>query len=207
MASDIEKIKLEMKKKRDLYKKSNEDKKNGNIFYKFGIKVLIVLLLTVSTLIILKKYPNLKGIFYKEIYENNISFTSINNFYKKIFGNPIPFSEYFESKINPVFDEKLSYYKLEEYNDGIKLIVDNNYLVPVLENGMVVFVGNKENYPNTIIVEQVNGIDVWYSNIENINVNLYDYVDKGFLLGSTINNQLNLVFKKNGEIIDYNDYI
>lgn len=44
--------------------------------------------------------------------------------------------------------------------------VSNNYLVPTLESGIVVFMGEKEGYGKTIIIEQINGIDVWYSNIE-----------------------------------------
>ena len=72
---------------------------------------------------------------------------------------------------------------------------------------MVVFIGDKENYPNTIIVEQVNGIEVWYSNIENVNVDMYDYIEKGKIIGSTIDDNLYLVYKKDGEILNYNDYI
>ncbi len=207
MDKDIEKIKMQMKQKR--YKTSEKKNKPSynSILYKTGIRFLITILLTVATLIILKKYPNLKDKFYNEVYEKNISFASINHFYKNIFGSPIPFSDYFESKTKPVFNEKLTYYKSEEYQDGVKLIVDKNYLVPSLESGMVVFIGDKDNYPNTIIVEQVNGINVWYSNIENINVDLYDYIDKGTLLGSTINDELYLVYKKDGKVLDYNDYI
>ncbi len=204
--SDIDEIKKRIKNKRLIQEKYQEPKKTNNI-YKFSIKILIVVLLTISTLIILKKYPNLKNKFYSEIYEKNISFASINNLYQKTFGNPIPFSEYFKNKTEAVFNEKIKYYQTEDYQDGVKLTVDNNYLVPNIESGMVIFIGDKENYPNTIIVEQVNGIDVWYSNIENVTVNLYDYIDKGKLIGSTIDNKLNLVFKKNGEILNYNDYL
>lgn len=206
MNNDIEKIKLEMKRKRE-NKNINIPIKKNNLIYKFGMKILFIILLTISTLIILKKYPNLKETFYKEVYEKNISFATINNYYKNIFGGPIPFSDYFEDKLKPVFNEKLSYYKSKDYLDGVKLTVDNNYLVPSFESGMVVFVGDKENYPNTVIIDQINGVSVWYSNIENITVNLYDYVDKGVLIGSTINDELNLVYKKDGEILDYNDYI
>lgn len=206
MNNDIEKIKLEMKRKRE-NKNINIPIKKNNLIYKFGMKILFIILLTISTLIILKKYPNLKETFYKEVYEKNISFATINNYYKNIFGSPIPFSDYFEDKLKPVFNEKLSYYKSKDYLDGVKLTVDNNYLVPSFESGMVVFVGDKENYPNTVIIDQINGVSVWYSNIENITVNLYDYVDKGVLIGSTINDELNLVYKKDGEILDYNDYI
>lgn len=206
MENDIEKIKMKMKQKRV---NNHNDKEiiKTNFIYRTGIKISIVLLLTISTLIILKKYPDLKEKFYQKVFEENISFASINHLYKNIFGSPIPFSDYLESKIKPVFNEKLKFYQSETYQDGVKLIVDKNYLVPSLESGMVIFVGDKDNYPNTIIIEQVNGIDVWYSNLENINVTLYDYIDKGSLIGSTIDDELYLVYKKDGKVLDYNDYI
>lgn len=206
MENDIEKLKIQMKEKRNKkYEKS--DKKINKFLYKTLIKILIIILLTIVTLILLKKYPKFKSKFYEEVYENNISFAKVNHLYKNLFGNPIPFSDYFESKTKPVFNEKLTYYKSEDYLDGVKLIVDKNYLTPSLESGMVIFIGDKDNYPNTVIIEQVNGINVWYSNIENINVNLYDYIDKGTLIGSTITDELYLVYKKDGKILDYNDYL
>lgn len=206
MENDIEKIKMQMKQKR-VNNYNDKEIIKTNFLYRIGIKISIVLLLTISTLIILKKYPDLKEKFYQKVYEENISFASINHLYKNIFGSPIPFSDYLESKIKPVFNEKLKFYKSETYQDGVKLIVDKNYLVPSLESGMVIFVGDKDNYPNTIIIEQVNGIDVWYSNLENINVTLYDYIDKGSLIGSTIDDELYLVYKKDGKVLDYNDYL
>lgn len=206
MENDIEKLKIQMKEKRNKKYEKN-DKKINKFLYKTLIKILIIILLTIVTLILLKKYPKFKSKFYEEVYENNISFAKVNHLYKNLFGNPIPFSDYFESKTKPVFNEKLTYYKSEDYLDGVKLIVDKNYLTPSLESGMVIFIGDKDNYPNTVIIEQVNGINVWYSNIENINVNLYDYIDKGTLIGSTITDELYLVYKKDGKILDYNDYL
>ena len=88
----------------------------------------------------------------------------------------------------------------------MKLSVDKNYLVNVQESGIVVFIGNKDNYGNVIIVEQVNGIDMWYGNISNTSVKLYDYVKKGDILGE-VNDYLYLVYKKNGNILNYEDYI
>ena len=79
-------------------------------------------------------------------------------------------------------------------------------MVPILESGVVVFIGEKENYKNTIIVEQTNGVDVFYGNIKSNNIKLYDYVEKGELLGE-VNKELYLVFQKNGEYLDYKKYI
>ena len=105
-----------------------------------------------------------------------------------------------------VFNEKINYKEKYDYNDGVKLVVDNNYLVPVFESGIVVYKGEKDNYGYTVIVQQVDGVDVWYSNISS-DIDLYDYVEKGSLLGEVKDNNLYLYFYKNGEFIDYKTYI
>ena len=69
------------------------------------------------------------------------------------------------------------------------------------------FIGKKEGYGNTLIVQQANGIDCWYGNIKNLSVKLYDYVEKGSALGEVENNLLYLVFKKDGAVLDYKNYI
>ena len=128
--------------------------------------------------------------------------------YKDLFGSPIPFSDLIEkNKTSLVFDEKLQYKEKSKYLDGVKLTVSKNYLVPTLESGMVVFIGEKENYGNTIIIQQTDGIDVWYSNIKVSSVQLYDYVEKGSLIGETNDTNLYLVYKKDGKVLNYEDYI
>ena len=110
-----------------------------------------------------------------------------------------------KEKVLLVFNETLKYSDQTLYKDGVALTVENNYLVPILENGMVIFVGEKEGYNKTVIVEQVDGLEIWYGNLENINVNLYDYVEKGNLIGEITDNTLYLVYKKDGEVIKYDD--
>ena len=101
----------------------------------------------------------------------------------------------------------MSFQKISKFKDGVELIVNENYLVPVIESGIVVYMGEKEDYGYTIIVEQVNGIDVSYSSINPIDIKIYDYVEKGTLLGETKSNKLYLIFQKNGEYLDYKKYI
>ena len=67
--------------------------------------------------------------------------------------------------------------------------------------------GNKDNYGKTIIVQQVNGIDLWYVGVENSNLKIYDYIEKGSLLGETISNEMYLFFSKSGEFLNYQDYL
>ena len=47
---------------------------------------------------------------------------------------------------------------------------------------------------------------MWYGNLDNISVNLYDYLNKNTLIGSS-KDSLYLVFQKNGEYLNYKDYI
>ena len=95
---------------------------------------------------------------------------------------------------------------MDVYLDGVNLTVDSNYLVPSINNGLVVFVGVKENYGNVIIVQSEDGVNVWYGNLNNINVPIYKYVKKGELIGEC-NQSLYLVFKKDGNVLDYKKYI
>ena len=206
MNYDIEEIRKKIKNKRKINSKKNKIYKTTNISIFFS-KVLITVVLTLITLIILKNNNKYKTIFYKEVYEKNISFATINEFYQKYFGSPLPFKNLFKDETKMVFSEKLQYNEQSKYLDGVKLIVDNNYLVPILESGMVVFIGEKEGYGNTVIIQQMDGIDVWYGNIDTVNVKLYDYVEKGNLLGEVNSNELYLVFKKNGEVLKYEEHI
>ena len=102
--------------------------------------------------------------------------------------------------------EELKYKSKEQYEEGVKLKVEKNYLVPILDSGMVVYVGEKENYGDVVIIQQVDGTDVWYSNLGSINVKLYDYVEKGSLIGE-VNNDLYMIFSKDGNYLNYEEYI
>lgn len=170
-------------------------------------KICICAILVLVTLILVKSNSFFKNELYKNVYEKNISFAHINEIYEKYAGSSLPFKDYFINKEQTVFEEKLTYNNSDAYLDGVKLSVGNEYLIPILEDGLVIFIGEKEGYGNTVIVGQSNGIDVWYSNIDNIAISLYDYVDKGELLGNAKEDYFYLVFKKDGQVLNYEDYI
>lgn len=195
----------------DIYKtkkmKQHSNNKYNNYLFKTINSILICGLFFIISLILIKSNDKIKTKFYHYVYDTNISFASINNWYTKIFGSPIPFKNLIKDTTQPVFDEKLNYSNNEQYLDGVKLIVDDNYLIPILETGMVTFVGEKEGYGNTIIIEQVDGVSLWYGNLDKENVKLYDYVEKGSLLGEVKGNTLYLVYKKDGNVLNYEDYL
>lgn len=167
-------------------------------------KILIVVIITLCVLIGLKKSQSFNSFFYKNVYESSIPFMKINNWYEKIFGYSLPFKNLDNTEL--VFNEKLSYDSYEDYYDGVKLDVNQNYMVPSLGTGLVLFIGEKENYGDTVIVSLNTGVDVWYSNIDS-SVKLYDYVKTGELIGISKDEYIYMVFKKDGNILDYEEYI
>ena len=187
--------------------KNNNNKNNKYKFlYKTITKVLICLIIFIVLLIVVKVNPEFKDKIYDVVYEDHFSFSYINNLYKKYFGDVLPFDNIAPST-ESVFNEKLDYSSANLYKDGVVLSVSSNYLVPVIESGIVVFIGEKEHYGKTIIVQQINGIDTWYGNVSIGDIKIYDYVSKGTLLGETLDNKLYLVFQKEGKYLDYKDYI
>lgn len=165
---------------------------------KFINRLLMVTIITLLVLISVKKNNNIKKIIYDNVYDKNIKFASINKYYKKYFGS----LNIFEDKTKMVFNEKLEYTKKEDKDGVLKLTVSDNYLVPNQESGLVTFIGKKEKYGQVVIVEQIDGVSTWYGNLNNVNVKLYDYIEKGSLIGDC-NNYLYLIFKKDNEIIKH----
>ena len=156
------------------------------------------------SLILIKSNKEFKTNFYKQVYGTNFSFSKINNLYNKYIGKLDIVDKV--ATTEPVFSEKLEYKKEEKYKDGVSLSVNKNYLVPIQESGIVVFIGGKEDYGNTVIIQRLDGIDQWYGNISNTDLKLYDYVKTGDLLGEA-DGTLYLVYRKNGKTLNYEDYI
>ena len=195
---DINKYKNIIKNKKNCINNSNKKIK------KIVIKTLIVAILFLSLAIVYKSNDYLKDKIVKYIFTEDISFSKINKFYNKYLGGLLPLKNNIDTE--KVFNESLKYNDLSIYYDGVKLNVSDNYLVPSLKEGMVVFVGEKENYGNTIIIEDLDGVDIWYGNVNSTSLKLYDYIEEGTLIGE-VNNNLYLVFSKEDKYLNYEEYI
>lgn len=172
----------------------------------FCTRVLITVIIFLVGMILVKNNTEIKNVILEQIYNKNFKFTKAKKIYEKYFGDILS-SEQFTNDEQAVFQEKLTYKKAHTYLDGVALTVDNNYMVPVLETGIVIFMGEKEGYGNTVVIEQIDGVDVSYSNISTDGIQLYDYVEKGSLLGEVNNKKLYLVFQQDGEYLDYKRFV
>ena len=168
-------------------------------------RILFLILLFLINLIIMKKSTTYRDFIYNKVYNNNFSFAKVKEFYNKYLGGVDSLNKVVKNT-TPVFNETLTYKSKSKYLDGVKLEVSTNYLVPIIKEGLVVFSGEKEGYGNVIIIQGVDDINIWYGNMSNTSVKLYDYVEKGTLLGEASNNTLYLVYEKDGKFLDIEEY-
>ena len=194
-------------KTKKMQKKSKQESSFKRKIFFFFSRVFVTIILFLLCLIVCKSDTGLKNQIYKYVYNSNLSFTKFHKIYDKYLGKAFFFDSLSSKKEKAVFQEKLSYEEKSIYKDGVKLKVSDSYLVPLLESGIVVYIGQKDPYNRTVIIQQINGVDVWYGNIKNETVKLYDYVEKGKVLGEADGNYLYMVFAKKGKFLSYKDYI
>lgn len=164
--------------------------------------ISIILFLSIS---IICNFSDKNLLWFKNnIYDNNINFSFFNKLYNKYINKYLPFDVY-EEKI--VMSEELVYESKKDYLNGVSLNVGKSYNMYSLCGGIVVYIGEKEGLGNTVIIQGTDGIDYWYSNIENLSINLYDYIEKDTLIGVTKSEEVYLTFVKNGEYINYEEFI
>ena len=165
--------------------------------------ITIILFLTISI------FSNLNDNnllwFKNNIFDKNISLVFFNNIYKKYIDKYLPF----DIKADTVMtsSDKLIFTSKESFLNGVSLNVGKNYNVNTLCGGIVVFIGEKEKLGNTIIIQGIDGVDYWYSNIDNLSVKLYDYVEKNTVIGTSNSEYIYLSFVKDGKYMDYEEFI
>ncbi len=198
----------------DSFNKINLDKKeekSGNYLQKLIfttlIKILIVIILFLASLIYIKQSDKNKQEYKKIVYNNSLSFAKIYNVYKEYLGDLIPFKNSFNDNTKLVSDEKLTYEKIEKENDGYILTVSSSYAASSIKSGIVVKIDEKnKNYKTMITIQDKNGLNITYGCLSDITVKLYEYVEKGQLLGIA-DKKLYLIFEKDDKYLSYEEYL
>lgn len=188
------------KYKKAYYKKHHLVKRK----YKFVNKLLVLGILFVGVLIAVKVNPTAASWVKTHVYMDNFSFAQIENWYNKYIGGIFSSND---DEVTQVFSGTIPYTSLEPYYDGVRLKVSSGSVVESLLSGIIVSIGETEHYGNTIVVEQVDGVSVWYGNVDVSDVKLYDYVEKGQILGMSRSEELYLVLMKDGAYLNYQDYV
>lgn len=184
-------------------KKSGQSIQKNEYFRKLIVRVFLSIIFVLLILIITNISSGAKKFITKNLFETDFKFSSINKLYNKYF---LSLNNEKEEDKTVNSNQNLEYTTIDDYYNGAKLDVNENYTVKLLKSGIVVYVGEKEEYGNTIIIQQSNGVDAWYGNIKDVSIKLYDYVEEGTIIGN-VDKTLYLVFQKDGIFKDYNEFI
>ena len=200
---EIELMKARLKRKHQNLEKLSPKKKRSEkpinqIFTQVLIAIIFVL---ISTIYI---YSSNKEIFKKNVFEKSLSFTTINSWYEKCFGSSLPLD--LQNNTITVNNQNNFPNEVTKYQNGFQSNVSKNSAITAINSGIVVFIGEKENYGNVVIVQGIDGVDIWYGNITDVNLSLYDYVEKNGILGSAKEDHIYFVFQKDGNYLDYEEY-
>ncbi len=181
------------------YKKIQERNRCFNSDKKWVSKLLLSIIIVLLCLIVTNFSNDLRTDFIREVLDKNINFSYFNKLYKKYIGG----NEVEEDMVVANYLDDTNY---EEIDGSYYFSSNTSSFVEVKKSGIIVYVGDKDNLGNTVIIQGNDGVDIWYSNIELSDYSLYDYVSSGEILGSLVNDKYILTIVKDGEKLKYEEY-
>lgn len=127
--------------------------------------------------------------------EKDFQFVAVANWYEDQFGKPLalfPIKE--ESDGKKEFSPKTEYALpasariLEDFQvNGQRITIETSKdaAVVAMSEGLVKFAGKKDGFGKTVIISHADNSESWYGNLEEINVNLMEYIEVGTEVGKS----------------------
>ena len=177
--------------------KNKKDSKANNIFKKILSKLFTIVIFTMIVTTLSNMSPKFKSFIVDKVLNSTIDFSFVNKLSNKV-------TNVFKTSNNtlPVVKEENN--RKERYKDGIKYIVNKGANVNIKDSGIVTYIGNKDGYNNTVIIQQSNGYYAWYGNIKE-EVKLYDYIESGSKIGETLTNEYYYILLKDNKPVNLNE--
>ena len=168
-------------------------------------RVLITVIFVLGSIIFTNISEDNKALYQKYVLEDSLEFTKINELYQSVFVD-VDIAKQDNNTDSEVVFGDVSYTNIEPFKNGVKLTVGMNEAISVITSGIVVFIGEKDDLGNTVIIQGNDGVDIWYSNITDTDISVYDYIEAGSILGSSNSEDIYLTINKDGEFINYEEY-
>lgn len=169
-------------------------------------RVLFIIIFLLFILILNKYDSSLIIKFKNSLFNKSFNFIKVNKVSQKLLGKDVL---YYQNGGNTslVLSNNYGINDKEKYFDGEKIKVSSNLPIGSIKSGVVVFIGNKENFNNVVIIQGMDGYNIWYGNLTNINVKLYDYIEEQNLIGTADGDYVYLLIEKNNKFYTYDEYI
>jgi stage IV sporulation protein FA len=133
----------------------------------------------------------------KQSMEQEFQFAAVAGWYEKQFGKPLALLP--SQKTDETVDQDLaedSQYALpasgkilEDFGaNGQRIMIETGKGagVEAMDEGLVHFVGMKDGFGKTVIIQHADKSETWYGNLNGIDVTLYEYISKGTKVGTAI---------------------
>ncbi len=205
---DVEEIIKKNKLKRNSYVKDSKEVLPNKIKYLKNLisRTLITIILVLGSLIFTKISTSNKELYQKYVLTDSLAFTKINKIFDKYLGKTDILDNKEESNETSVFNA-INYSNIEAYKNGFKLNVNAGEAINVITSGIVVYNGDKDDLGSTIIIQGNDGVDIWYSNITDADIKVYDYIESGAILGISNSDFIILTIIKDGKYLTYEEYM
>ncbi|MFC0469413.1 peptidoglycan DD-metalloendopeptidase family protein [Halalkalibacter kiskunsagensis] len=172
-------------------------------FFLFRVMAAICLFLMMAILF-QSSVPQAEGVkqFVKDSYEQEFQFTAVANWYENQFGRPlalIPMNQDI-AQGDPNEQVEMAYalpasgtisQDFEHNGKGILVETGMDAEVEAVKGGQVTKVGRDESEDNlgrTVTVKHYDGTESLYGMLDKVEVNLYDYIKAGFVIGTVSTN-------------------
>jgi stage IV sporulation protein FA len=150
--------------------------------------------------------------------ETEFQFAAISSWYEDQFGKPLALlpgstKDIDSPEVNTEeFARPASGKVVENFKtngQGILLETGFGEDVAAMKGGLIIFAGKKDKLGNTVVIQHKDKSESWYGHLESIDVNQYEYVDKGSAVGkvstsgeSDVSGEFYFAIKMGDEFID-----
>ncbi|WP_141433629.1 M23 family metallopeptidase [Bacillus sp. 03113] len=127
----------------------------------------------------------------------DFQFATVSNWYEQKFGKPLAFLPTSTNKKENRSESNDEPYALpasgrilENFSkNGQRITIETGKgaTVDAMNEGFVSFIGEKDGFGKTVIIQHSDNSESWYGNLADINVHLYAYIDKGVKVGNVTN--------------------
>lgn len=159
----------------------------------FFLKILVSICLFL-VVAVLFKHPSARldtaRSFVTENMNKEFQFASVSSWYENAFGKPIAFLPSESTPETVDTDEEYAMpasgeitQTFEANGEGIIMETSIGSKVEAINEGVVIFAGEKEGIGKTVVIQHANKSESWYGQLEKIDVKLYDLVKKGKEVG------------------------
>ncbi len=127
----------------------------------------------------------------KRTMEQEFQFAVVSDWYNQQFGEPISLLSSKKKQQTVAKEEDYAVpasgkvlQTFEANGQGVFVQTGLSAVVDAVNEGLVIFAGNKKGLGNTVIIQHTDGTESWYGNLVDVSVSVYEYVQKKQKLGT-----------------------